>query len=139
MRDLKFRTWNRRDRHMTEDALRLNSDGTVSFQSITPPGAHATLKEGEIEWMQFTGLKDKNGVEVYEGNVVAVFDGEEQTGLYEVEYCGDRNYPAFDFKGWDGETNGICEAKEAFELQVIGDIYRNPELLVPKVATQIKV
>jgi uncharacterized phage protein (TIGR01671 family) len=117
-REIKFRAWDSKNDVMRDwDYIR--TSWTLSILN----------GDSNTELMQFTGLKDKNLKEIYEGDLVAVLDGEEQTGTYEVEYCGDRNYPAFDFKGWDGETNGLSEAKEVFEIEVIGNIYENPELL----------
>ena len=86
----------------------------------------------EWELMQYTGLLDKNGKEIYEGDIVKVqeFDDDYDATNHVVEYCGDRNYLAFDIKGWDGDANGLSEAQGyPFECVVIGNIYENPELL----------
>ena len=68
--------------------------------------------------MQFTGLTDKNGIEIYESDIV-IHEYESEYGPLEhrdvVEYLGGAFYP-------------ICEKPEN-EFEVIGNIYETPELL----------
>ena len=67
------------------------------------------------EFMQYTGLKDKNGKEIYEGDIV-----EHRYGVGEVIYDHAGFYP------FDGDINSPCPKTES---QVIGNIYENPEPL----------
>ena len=84
--------------------------------------------------MQFTGLKDKNGKEVFEGDIVEIYEHESESKtdrrVYEVIWGG-TDYPAFDLDGWDGETNALAELEQsgAWDWEVIGNIYENPDLL----------
>ena len=74
-----------------------------------------------VEYMQFTGLHDRNGKEVYCGDILA-FDkkewGSNEDYIFEVEQSKTGE--------WIGA--GICTEWETY-CEVIGNIYESPELL----------
>lgn len=83
---------------------------------------------------QFTGLKDMNGRDIYEGDIVCVSDVYGDMLYVDVViWGGNDDYPAFDLKNhaveYDSNAlssifNGGCEI-----IKVIGNIHNNPELL----------
>ncbi|MCH4169386.1 MAG: YopX family protein [Streptococcaceae bacterium] len=93
----------------------------------------------EVVLMQSTGLKDKNGVEIFDGDIVKVLDSvqvnEIDNGGAFVDAHFDEldevDYIAFSEGGFKLSRTGfdvsICEDVE--EFRVIGNIYDNPELL----------
>lgn len=82
----------------------------------------------EFELMQYTGLKDKNGVEVYEGDILQLFYGKENTPLTTTKvFFNEEGY-------WDSknlsEQHPFRACYGGFnKCEVIGNIYENPELL----------
>lgn len=73
---------------------------------------------------QFTGLYDKNGKEIYEGDVVKCGDF-----IYEVCYDGIRFASFVLIRKGDMFKHYFGEAMEATECEIIGNIHDNPELL----------
>lgn len=80
---------------------------------------------------QYTGLTDKNGKKIFEGDIVQYQPEYWCEPLQSVvEYYADKwNYPAFDLKDHNYTANGLQSAHEEGGCEVIGNIHDNPELL----------
>src|ERR1019366_2229071 len=108
--EIKFRAWDqvRKEMLRPENVLLLpKRDG--GGQAVSGAGHNYAL-------MQFTGLHDKNGKEVFEGDIVEIYEHESESKIdrrvYEVIWGG-TDYPAFDLDGWDGETNALAEIEQS--------------------------
>lgn len=103
-REIKFRAWNGEQMLSPEH---IGRDGHAYWHENSIP-------ESTDKVMQFTGLKDKNGKEIYEGDIV---ENEEQAmrGVYEFREG------TFGIKG----TRTI----QNYGAVIIGNIYENPELI----------
>ena len=113
MREIKFRQWDSTKKRMYHNI------GAIDKGWYGP----AILKFDENPLMQFTGLFDKNGNEIYEGDVVTLYfkDGLKQNGTIVWNEKGAR------FEWQDKE--GYWGLSDRNEFEVIGNIYENPELL----------
>ena len=87
---------------------------------------YITVSPDEIELMQSTGLKDKNGKEIFEGDIVD-YKGREAV----IKWHG--SYASFIYRFVDGLQERVSEWAPLFlacyHFEVIGNIYENPELL----------
>lgn len=136
MREIKFRAWD------TIGNLWLNMHGDIKLRDF--------VNAKDIIPMQYTGLKDKNGKEIYEGDVLfqppsksrgnkklATYEGRRFQVIYIPEFA---EYHAEELlpEGMDGQLWALAkdsrwdaeyERMIADEMEIIGNIYENPKLL----------
>lgn len=128
----KFRAWDKRKQLMREVAvLHFNKNGNVSgIEYWKTPYDLQSIHANYINVMQSTGLKDKNGVEIFEGDVVQWGDtpGGEETP---IRIAVVKINPDIQFDSNVGIfTYGQFAYKNTEKfLTVLGNIYENPELL----------
>lgn len=116
MRETKFRIWDKNNGTM------MKWEQLVDHYSEFIVGCMAK-NDSEYPVMQYTGLKDKNGVEIYEGDIVKILGVDDE--VFEVVFNG--SYLQFLFI-----NKRMFQLPDFDELEVIGNIYENPELIIKK-------
>lgn len=135
MREIKFRAWDKTDSEMVGVDLIVFNDKTTTDKAHILDELNDVHYLNEIVLMQYTGLKDKNGVKIYEGDIVRKLSGDYKLGKVVFE---------FGMFCFESIGCGIYAGSDAFlyihslhykeynsnnNYEVIGNIYENPEIL----------
>ena len=122
----KFRAWDKECMEMANVTdINYKGNWVVDEPHVVLDTRCDLLPFDEVELMQATGLKDKNGVDVYQGDIIKCTSGCPHEVIWLEEYGGTfiGGMPAWYLSGLN---NGYAwTGKE----EVIGNIYENPELL----------
>ncbi len=129
MREIKFRGRHVDNGEWVYGSLHIISGDTYIIAKDT---GHFSIRSGEDIFItayidevdpetvgQFTGLHDKNGKEIYEGDIVRCWGGEYCQGYWEFDKTFVIKNTSYD----------IIMLEESEHIEVIGNIYENPELL----------
>jgi uncharacterized phage protein (TIGR01671 family) len=149
MREIKFRAWDKKTKKMRKvDSLAFNDiDGNIKVMNLW--GKHIIEdkdiilhREKNVELMQYIGLKDKNGKEIYEGDILLSELHDTDTGeitkdKFIIKFK-DGCFFLYIIGTWLTENASItpflpmCEMGHEYypcEYEVLGNIYENSELL----------
>ena len=115
MREIKFRAWDKKNCEFITGCILFENSGKFAIEE---EGLDWSFDwDVDVVLMQYTGLKDKNGVEIYEGDIVREGDltGEIIFDTVRSAYC----------------YTHLCGRAflYAFAGEVIGNMHENPELL----------
>lgn len=155
MREIKFRAWDSEKKYFIDPVFYfIGLDGSAWFNlgGATEDKDSLIDQSDKLEVMQYTGLKDKNGKEIYEGDIVKHetdfnLEVHGEYIMYEILYKSGMWITSF-LKSAKGQTlprgytaGGISEflsseSKEIYfknlpntDLEIIGNIHENPDLL----------
>ena len=125
-REIKFRIWDIENKEMLK-VQELDFEPTFygGKIAIRPDKYNDYFDTEDMILMQYTGLHDKNGKEIYEGDIVKV-TYKNETEIFEVRYDEENTC----FRMYYKDLKFLDFAIEEVDLyEVIGNIYDNPELL----------
>ena len=120
----KFRAWDKDEKYfITEATIVLDKDGSVEeIEYYHTKLGHSVYNDiSYYELLQSTGLKDKNGVEIFEGDVVK--NNYDEIGRIRW-FKG-----SFDFCDTEGEAFYLFSMGAAQPFEILGNIYEHPYLL----------
>ena len=135
MRKIKFRAWHKDKKLMLNviainfELLQITTD--IANKKIYPDldywWKETDIPFSEIEFMESTGLFDKNGFEIFEGDIVENTTQRVYLGhMFEVSWnCG---YACFQLLN-GGKSSNVPLIQDFMSYEVVGNIYENPELL----------
>ena len=118
MREIKFRAWDKENKKMMKVSSLSSENKEIA---VRENGTYHFFRMQNLELMQYIGVKDKNNKEIYEGDIYHVGD---KNIRYLVVW--------FD-SGFEGKqlrsTSYIGLKSWAKDIEILGNIYENPELL----------
>ena len=124
MREIKFRAWDKKENKMFQVfSITLNEDGTLRY--VFYWDRYPMLKDKDVELMQWTGLQDTNGQDIYEGDIIQfristingnlapphIFEVINKKGCFKAGHKHFSQFNCYDI------------------IEVIGNKFENPELL----------
>lgn len=127
-REIKFRAWDKAQKKMIDSSW---SDVSISAWmdswkwgiTLHSCGGEFMDRFEDVILLQYTGLKDKNGKEIYQSDIVAINEG-----ICLVVWIDKFASWAIDRQGW-AYLHFFGEAVDPLRCEVIGNIYENPDLL----------
>lgn len=124
-REVKFRAWHTIEKEMLHNFWLDSKDGAIqAWKDTIGTNGDGEQYSQDYILMQYTGFRDKNGKEIYEGDIVKIKEG----AIFEVKWFAEKVMYCLAF---------IPEGHRAFNLtstsirgyEIMGNIYENPELL----------
>jgi uncharacterized phage protein (TIGR01671 family) len=127
-REIKFKFWNKKNSRFLQNGNN-SIDKTIFdlWDWVEVMGTCTSFPMGDYVFVQCTGLTDSNDVPIYEGDIII----DTQKQKYEIIF--DENHARYDLKVCGenklSQTSYFTQIYEKKHIEVIGNIFENPELL----------
>jgi len=124
MRQLKFNVWDKKKNRMFLDAFRLTQRGTQICHQLQ------AFSSDDLVWLEFTGFKDKNGKDIYDGHQIgywSMVDGKKTQSRLQVFWNETTGQWCVDLSS--EQDKSYCDALwtelRDFDYEIVGNIYEN--------------
>ena len=122
-REIKFRAWDKETKSMIKEVWEIGLKSNYNQPWLMGDDK----RTDNFELMQYTGLKDKDGKEIYEGDVARIWaDPKDYNGYKGHNYIGVVEWDEFILGFILSDGHGL---KDFEFIEIVGNIYENPELL----------
>ena len=123
MREIKFRAWHKKIRKMFQVGQITLEKGIWDYEPDDRKNIGVSIPyQPSFILMQYTGLHDKNGKEIYEGDIVKSF-------FVDTDEAGNETYKYYIMEVKYDEILCSYKIDKFMNLEVIGNVYENKELL----------
>lgn len=123
---LKFRTWDNKSKEYIEDGFLVSTMNNNGICEINCIKTNIGYYYSDFIIEQSTGLKDKNGKLIFEGDIIKYLDDGKTIKIKECKYINGEYLP----RNFYRHCAGFPESNT--DLEVIGNMHENPELLEAK-------
>jgi len=133
MREIKFRAWDKEDKTMIIDEqnfipLKITNKGVLRLNPKYKDDLWEIIDKDRFVILEYTGIKDINGVEIYEGDILKCWVVGRKYQNYIVKWSASEGT----YKAYDNDDVYYIDCVSWSKQEVIGNIYENPELLEGK-------
>ena len=138
-REIKFRIWDNYTNRFVTCVYETNKDcylfiGRSGYvTAFNCYGEEIDFQDGRFIIQQYTGLKDKNGKEIYEGDIVTFKPKSSKGPFWVIRYDSEHTMYVAKQNDWyvrlDCETDLPLPLKIEETIRVVGNVFENPELI----------
>ena len=119
-REIEFKVWHKVDKEMYSSSEMNYLDFTNAKKPVVELACGRILGSDDIELLQYTNLKDRNNVKIFEGDIV------EGNLIDNLVVFWDNTYLTYSLRDDEGAREDLCRVDN---LKIVGNIYENMDLI----------